>query len=195
MRNCEGVPHGRTDKNDRYSFLKRIQMWQRLRHCDAGMDMVRRGAAVDRRCRPVPKSLEKIFEFGTGRTRIARKRIGRFSRFNIVFRFSWSFIMYFRRTQSLLRTRTSRINCGPLRARIYRIRLCYVGAPAANTGLICISARRSTLTTTRFASLRVTLSGSFDTFSFVSRPWRVSLVGEAFRRYSWKSRVEPHSIF
>ena len=27
------------DKNDRYSFLKRIQMWQRLRHCDAGMDM------------------------------------------------------------------------------------------------------------------------------------------------------------
>lgn len=46
MRNCEGVSHGRTNKNDRYSFLKRIQMWQCLRHFDAGMDMARYSAAV-----------------------------------------------------------------------------------------------------------------------------------------------------
>lgn len=43
---------------------------------------------------------EKIFEFGPASTRIARKRRGRFNRLNIIFRFSWPFIMYFRRTRS-----------------------------------------------------------------------------------------------
>lgn len=48
VRNCETEESrmvSAADKNDRYSFLKRIQMWQRLRHCDAGMDMARCGTA------------------------------------------------------------------------------------------------------------------------------------------------------
>lgn len=48
VRNCEAEESrmvSAADKNDRYSFLKRIQMWQRLRHCDAGMDMARCGTA------------------------------------------------------------------------------------------------------------------------------------------------------
>lgn len=48
-----------------------------------------RGEVRDRRhrlrCQDRP---EKIFEFGPGRTRIARKRAGRFNRLNIVFRSS-----------------------------------------------------------------------------------------------------------
>lgn len=165
MRNCEGVSHGRTNKNDRYSFLKRIQMWQCLRHFDAGMDMARYSAAVDRRCRPVPKSLEKIFEFGPGRTRIARKYIDRFNRLNIVFRFSQPFIMYFRRTQSAADTYIAD-KLWPVTHTDLSHHLC-VNASVVDTVLICICSSYDS----NNGAIRISMSlcESFDIFSFVSK--------------------------
>lgn len=168
VRNCESqrVPHGlRADKNDRYSFLKRIQMWQCLRHCDAGMDMARCGQQ-DGRSDTLPTGAKiargKIFEFGPGRTRIARKRIDRFKPVEHCLPFRAAVHYVFSSHVALCCGRVHRrINCGPLRARIYRVRACYVLRSTSvhrcrgYTGLICISARRRSTPTTRFASLRV----------------------------------------